>query len=159
VCAIGVTYLLECVVTWLQEVVCCCVPQSSGPLSYAARGQICIGLILLRKPDGRGKGATVVGAISEKQGLVHYSILQESNNAVTFSNFISELVRKIKGEAYVYMDNLSVHNAKVVKDHFNDRIKQMFLPPYSCSLNPIERVWHLAKQRWKKLMTLEPELV
>jgi hypothetical protein len=35
----------------------------------------------LKKPDGRGKGVTVLGAISEKQGLVHYKILQESNNA------------------------------------------------------------------------------
>ena len=77
----------------------------------------------LRKPDGRGKGVTVVGAISEKQGLIHYSIIQESNNTRTFSIFVSELVHKIKGEAYVYMDNLSVHNAKVVKEHFNDRIK------------------------------------
>jgi hypothetical protein len=65
----------------------------------------------LRKPDDRGKGVTVVGAISEKQGLVHYSILQSTNNAYTFSNFVLELVRKIKGEAYVYMDNLSVHTA------------------------------------------------
>jgi hypothetical protein len=77
----------------------------------------------LRKPDGRSRGVTVVGAISEKQGLIHYSIIQESNNTQTFSNFISELVHKIKGEAYVFMDNLSVHNAKVVKDHFNERIK------------------------------------
>jgi hypothetical protein len=77
----------------------------------------------IRMPDGRGKGVTVVGAISEKQGLINYSILQESNNTNIFSTFISELVHKIKGEAYVYMDNLSVHNAKAVKDHFNDRIK------------------------------------
>ena len=77
----------------------------------------------LRKPDGRGRGVTVVGAISEKQGLIHYSIIQESNNTQTFSNFISELIHKIKGDAFVFMDNLSVHNAKVVKDHFNDRIK------------------------------------
>jgi transposase len=115
--------------------------------------------MVLRKPDGRGRGATLVGAISEKQGLVHYSILQESNNAVTFSNFISELVRKIKGEAYVYMDNLSVHNAKAVKDHFNERIQQRFLPPYSCALNPIERLWGLTKKRWKKLMVEQPDLV
>ena len=60
---------------------------------------------MLRKPDGRGRGVTVVGAISEKQGLVHYSILLESNNANTLSTFISELVHKIKNEAYVYMDN------------------------------------------------------
>ena len=78
--------------------------------------------MMFRKPDGRCRGANVVGAISEKQGLVHFSILQESNNPVTFSNFISEPVHKIKGEAYVYMDNLSVHNARAVKDHFNERI-------------------------------------
>ena len=77
----------------------------------------------VRKPDGRGKGVTVVRAISEKQGVIHYSIIQESNNTRTFSIFVSELVHKIKGEAYVYMDNLSVHTAKVVKEHFNDRIK------------------------------------
>ena len=29
----------------------------------------------LRKPDGRGKGVTLIGAISEKQGLIHYTIL------------------------------------------------------------------------------------
>lgn len=113
----------------------------------------------LRKPDGRGRGVSVIGAISEKQGLVHYTILSQSNNAETFSEFISELVRKVKGEAYVYMDNLSVHNAKAVKDHFNERIHQRFLPPYSCSLNPIERLWNLTKQRWKKLMVMQPELI
>ena len=30
----------------------------------------------IRKPDGRGKGVTVIGAISEKQGLIYYTILQ-----------------------------------------------------------------------------------
>ena len=63
-----------------------------------------------------------MGAISEKEGLIHYKILTESNNAFTFSTFISELVKKIKGEAYIYMDNLSVHNAALVKNHFNERI-------------------------------------
>ena len=29
----------------------------------------------LRKPDGRGKGVTLIWAISEKQGLIHYTIL------------------------------------------------------------------------------------
>ena len=76
----------------------------------------------LRKPDGRGKVVTVVGAISEKQVLVHYSILEESNNAKTFANFVSELVRKINGEAYVCMDNLSVHTTAIFKSHFNERI-------------------------------------
>ena len=62
----------------------------------------------MNKPDNRGRGVNVLGAISEKEGLVHYNILKEKN-IFTFSNFISELIRKIKGEAYIYMDNLSVH--------------------------------------------------
>ena len=76
----------------------------------------------LRKPDGRGKGVTLIGAISEKQGLIHYMILQQSNNADTFANFIAELIQKIKGEAYVYMNNLTVHDANKVKKLFNDRV-------------------------------------
>ena len=77
----------------------------------------------LRKPDGRGSGVNVIGAIREKQGLVHYTILRETNKTDTFANFVSELVRKIKGEAYIYMDNLSVHTSAVVKSHFNERVK------------------------------------
>ena len=77
----------------------------------------------LRKPDGRGSGVTVIGAISEKQGLVHYTILRETNKTDTFASFVSELFRKIKGEAYIYMDNLSVHTSAVVKSHFNERVK------------------------------------
>ena len=63
----------------------------------------------LNKPDNRGRGVNVLGAISEKEGLVHYNILKESNNSFSFSNFISELITKIKGEAYIFMVNLSVH--------------------------------------------------
>ncbi len=59
----------------------------------------------------------------------------------------------------MYMDNLSVHNASSVKSHFNDRIQQRFLPPYSCSLNPIERLWNVAKQKWRRMMVEKPELV
>lgn len=47
------------------------------------------------------------------------------------------------------MDNLSVHKAKTVRELFDDRIKQIFLPPYSCTLNPIERLWALIKNKWR----------
>ena len=113
----------------------------------------------LNKPEGRGSGVTVIGAISEKQGLIHYTILRETNKADTFATFVSEMVRKIKGEAYVYMDNLSVHTSASVKSHFNERIIQKFLPPYSCTLNPIERLWNVAKHKWRNLMVEKPELI
>jgi transposase len=49
------------------------------------------------------------------------------------------------------MDNLSVHHANDVVKLFdeNDFVAK-FLPTYSCDLNPIEKVWHLLKQRWRR---------
>jgi hypothetical protein len=62
------------------------------------------------------------------------------------------MVKKIRGEAVVYMDNLSVHYAKRVKDFFNNRVQQRFLPAYSCTLNPIEHLWLVVKGKWRKAM-------
>ena len=33
----------------------------------------------------------------------------------------------------------------------------MFLPPYSCNLNPIERLWNIMKQRWRKVVISNPD--
>ncbi len=33
----------------------------------------------------------------------------------------------------------------------------MFLPPYSCNLNPIERLWNILKQRWRKVVIGNPD--
>ena len=103
-------------------------------------------------PSSRGQSFTVIGAISEKQGIVHYQIINGSNDATHFANFVSGMVKKIRGEAVVYMDNLSVHYAKRVKDFFNDRVQQRFLPAYSCTLNPIEHLWLVVKGKWRKAM-------
>ncbi len=49
------------------------------------------------------------------------------------------------------MDNLSVHHANDVVKVFDDiHFVAKFLPTYSCDLNPIEKVWHLLKQRWRR---------
>lgn len=50
------------------------------------------------------------------------------------------------------MDNLSVHKAKAVTDLFEENFRQQFLPPYSCALNPIERLWSVIKHYWTKGM-------
>lgn len=48
------------------------------------------------------------------------------------------------------MDNLSIHKAKCIQELYDEDFKCMFLPPYSCVLNPIERVWSLVKREWRK---------
>jgi transposase len=51
----------------------------------------------------------------------------------------------------VVMDNLSVHHSKIVKEEFDNRwFMYQFLPPQSCELNPIEKVWNLIKGQWRK---------
>ena len=49
------------------------------------------------------------------------------------------------------MDNLSVHHANDVVKLFDEHyFVAKFLPTYSCDLNPIEKVWHLLKYRWRR---------
>ena len=47
------------------------------------------------------------------------------------------------------MDNLFVHHSRIVKEEFNNPwFHFQFLPPQSCELNPIERVWNIVKGEW-----------
>ena len=41
------------------------------------------------------------------------------------------MVRKIKGEAVVYMDNLNVHHAMAVRLCFPDAVLTRYLPKYN----------------------------
>jgi transposase len=60
------------------------------------------------------------------------------------------MIKKVRGQAIVFMDNYMVHQTQRVKDLFTDRVEQRFLPPYSCALNPIERLWSVVKNEWRK---------
>ena len=49
------------------------------------------------------------------------------------------------------MDNLSVHHSKIVTQQFDNRwFLHQFLPPQSCELNPIEKVWNIVKAQWRR---------
>ena len=48
------------------------------------------------------------------------------------------------------MDNLCVHRSRAVRDIFDEKFQQMFLPPHSCELNPIEKAWNIIKGEWRK---------
>lgn len=102
-------------------------------------------------PDIRGSSITIIGAISEQRGLICYDLVMGTNNTQSFEHFII----KLKGMAQarktiVVMDNLSVHKAKAVKRHFTFGFQQLFLPTYSCELNPIERLWAVIKNQWRR---------
>ena len=97
----------------------------------------------------RGPSITVIGAISHERGLVHSEVFQENNNAELFQHFLLKLREKCAGRRVVIvMDNLRVHHAKILSDIYTEDFKELFLPPYSSVLNPIERLWSLFKRRW-----------
>lgn len=54
-------------------------------------------------------------------------------------------------KAILVLDNLPIHHSKKVKEVMEEcKFRVRFLPPYSCSLNPIEKVWHVVKNKWRK---------
>jgi hypothetical protein len=99
--------------------------------------------------DSRGMSFTMIGALSSRRGIVHTSTFCGSNNAHTFLHFIKGLRAKCQGPTLVVMDNLCVHKAKIVRVEFDENFQQVFLPPQSCNLNPIKKVWNLVKRQWR----------
>ena len=104
--------------------------------------------------NSRGVSISMIGGLSFKRGIVHATTFAGSNNSETFLRFILGLKEKCPGPTVVVMDNLSVHKSKLVKGVFDRRFQQVFLPPQSCNLNPIEKVWNLVKSNWRKVSHL-----
>ena len=97
----------------------------------------------------RGPSITVIGAISHERGLIHSEVFKENNTKELFLNFMIGLKEKCQGRrVVVVMDNLRIHHAKVLNDVYDHFFKEMFLPPYSSELNPIERLWSVLKRKW-----------
>lgn len=103
-------------------------------------------------PDKRGPSFTVIAPMSSHRGLLYYDVFQGSNNASQFAKFIARLKQRSLNKTMLVMDNLSVHKAKVVRSLFDTMFQQVFLPPYSCSLNPVEHLWLVVKQKWRRSM-------
>jgi transposase len=94
----------------------------------------------------------MIGALSVQHGLVLTQVFLGSNTVDSFLPFIKALKRiNPLQKRIVVMDNLSVHHSKIVKEEFDDKwFTCQFLPPQSCELNPIERVWNLIKGQWRR---------
>jgi len=94
----------------------------------------------------------MIGALSVQHGLLLTQVFVGSNTVDSFLPFIKQLKRiNPLQKRIVVMDNLSVHHSKIVKEEFDNKwFSCQFLPPQSCELNPIERVWNLIKCQWRK---------
>jgi hypothetical protein len=103
----------------------------------------------LQLVKNRGPSITAIGAISRERGLVHLEVFVEGNNAERFQTFLIGLKNRCHGRrVLVVMDNLRVHHSKILDAVFDQDFKPMYLPLYSCELNPIETLWAVVKKKW-----------
>jgi transposase len=104
--------------------------------------------ILLHAPTR--KTAALFGAVQPASGrLVTRQAPQF--NAATFEPFLRQLLRhRARGRRLVaILDNATYHYARALDPFLTAHrgvLRLLFLPPYSPELNPIERVWKLARR-------------
>jgi len=71
-------------------------------------------------------------------------------NADTFGVFLRYLLQHTRGKIFLILDNATWHRARDLRDFFaknQNRLVRIFLPTYSPELNPIERVWRIARRQ------------
>lgn len=98
---------------------------------------------------GKNEKAVVYGGVDYKTGKLTYTIAQSKCGA-EFLAFLMVLVAKYAGRKIrMVCDNGRFHNTKAVQPwlaEHRDPIELYWLPPYSPSLNLIERLWgHLKR--------------
>jgi transposase len=106
--------------------------------------------VLFHHPTRKSVG--YFGAVRLRDGKLVFQREEKKFNAVTFHTFLKHL-RKVSSRSgrrvVIIIDNARYHHAKLHFDWRNQQAPQFvldFLPPYSPDLNPIERLWKLARR-------------
>jgi transposase len=81
--------------------------------------------------------------------VYHTQLTTESVNSAMFASFISQL--PFPRNTVLLLDNASIHHSKVVKESMRLKgYEPLFVPPYSPELNPIELLFGLGKNAYRK---------
>ena len=85
----------------------------------------------------------MLAGISKEYGMDYESKFKQSVNIPKFKEFLQNLRDKYFFEDIcIYMDNLSVHRSRDVKERMDElSIPYIFSPPNSPDFNPIELVF------------------
>ena len=107
----------------------------------------------------QGSNTTILGAMSA--GHLFYRLGESTNREVVFK-FFEQLAQAydLRGSVIV-LDNHRAHHVNEVTDLLRSKgAETLFLPPATSILNPIEVLWSVVKQRWRKLLaSTSPELM
>ena len=105
--------------------------------------------------NSRGRSRTIIGAVGVVDGQCHFFYdLAESTNQEAVVGFFEKMKREATFDIStitVVTDNHSSHKSRLVRNWFaSNQVPLMFLPVYSSTLSPVERVWAIFKSRWAK---------
>ena len=101
--------------------------------------------------NGSRKRKHVSGAINLRDHTGTFAFIK-SLNARTYKKFLRYLIRKYSGPGMIYVitDNAPAHRAKALKKFLHkvrDKLKLIYLPPYSPDLSEIEQLWFIIKEK------------
>lgn len=104
--------------------------------------------VLLHAPTR--KSVALFGAVTLRTGQLVTQFCSPFT-AITFGTFLRTLLRHRSPtrRLVVVLDNARYHHATLLRPYLAKRQQVLalsFLPPYSPELNPIERVWKLARK-------------
>lgn len=114
---------------------------------YSLKGTKAIGLT---HPTNR-KRINVIAAI-DSNNKIFYKLIQGPVNTIEFNTFIKDL--PWKQNSTLIMDNVSFHKSQMIKNTSKDKnYNLLFIPPYTPECNPIENVFSVVKNSYRKRNT------
>ena len=82
-------------------------------------------------------------------GKISYNCKSSPYNKISFITFLKSL--KLPSNTVILLDNVSFHHSKDVKDYIKKRNWiALFTPPYSPWFNPIENIFSMVKNQFRK---------
>lgn len=100
---------------------------------------------------------SVIMAVHPVHGIIHSKVIPGNYNKVEFGHFVRELHQHLPasmGPARLLMDNVAFHkSAEIVKLYNEFGMETLFVPPYTSEWNPIERVFHMIKSKFRSTVT------
>ena len=101
----------------------------------------------------RFKAISVVAATRMDGTVAHMQLEESAVNVEAFLAYLGKLRRPRGKTLAIFLDNLSVHRSRTVRQYCTRRgIRLVFNAPYSSEYNPVERLWALAKREFRRDM-------
>ena len=112
-------------------------------------GWIRKGITKFIKANTGRKRVNINGAYDAENRETVFVECDSVNSQSTIELLVKIMMHQPFGLIYIILDNAAYYRSALVKDFLakNQRIKFMFLPPYSPNLNLIERLWKLMKKK------------